>query len=66
MTGDDETGYLTGPGSDPYRTTVVNNGKGTMPDMQWNSGDHTNSIIPLRVTYSLIIWWDEEPVNWDR
>lgn len=52
VTGDHETGYLTGPGSGqtasgPVWTPLVNNGKGAMPGMQFNSGDHTNSLIPI-------------------
>lgn len=47
VTGDHETGYLTGPKSFPDWTSVIGNGKGQMPTMQWNSGDHTNSIIPF-------------------
>jgi alkaline phosphatase len=47
VTGDHETGYLTGPGSDPLWTPIVNNGAGNLPGMQWNSGHHTNSLIPL-------------------
>lgn len=52
VTGDHETGYLTGPGSGtidgkPVWTPLVNNGKGNLPGMQWNSGNHTNSLIPV-------------------
>jgi alkaline phosphatase len=47
VTGDHETGYLTGPGSDPEWKPLVGNGQGRMPGMQWHSGGHTNSLIPL-------------------
>jgi alkaline phosphatase len=47
VTGDHETGYLTGPDSNPDWTSIVNNGAGNMPGMQWNSGNHTNSLVPL-------------------
>ncbi len=51
VTGDHETGYLTGPASgtesDPMWMSIVNNGAGVLPGMEWNSGNHTNSIIPL-------------------
>lgn len=47
VTGDHETGYLTGPGSDPEWTPVKNKGKGRVPGVQWNSGNHTNSLTPL-------------------
>jgi len=52
VTGDHETGYLTGPGSGefvggPIWTPIVNNGIGAVPFVQWNSGDHTNQLIPF-------------------
>jgi alkaline phosphatase len=47
VTGDHETGYLTGPDSDPTWTPIVNNGAGNLPGMEWHSGSHTNSLIPL-------------------
>jgi alkaline phosphatase len=48
VTGDHETGYLTGPGSDPTDPTwepIVNNGVGNLPGMEWHSGSHTNSLM---------------------
>ncbi|MEL7662129.1 alkaline phosphatase [Acetobacterium wieringae] len=45
VTGDHETGYLTGTAG--VYDEVINNGKGNMPTMVWNSGDHTNQLIPL-------------------
>jgi alkaline phosphatase len=50
VTGDHETGYLTGPMPDPANPTwtpVVNNGAGVVPGMQWNAGEHTNQLIPF-------------------
>jgi alkaline phosphatase len=47
VTGDHETGYLTGPGSDPSWTPIVNNGAGNLPGMEWHLPHHTNRIIPL-------------------
>mgnify|MGYP003572564880 FL=1 len=47
VTGDHETGYLNGPGSDPTWEPIVNNGAGSIPGMEWHSPDHTNSLIPL-------------------
>ncbi len=47
VTGDHETGYLTGPASDPDWTPIVNNGAGNLPGMEWHSPDHTNRLIPL-------------------
>lgn len=45
VTGDHETGYLTGTAG--VYNAVQNNGKGQMPAMAWNSGDHTNQLIPF-------------------
>ncbi|MGD9151178.1 MAG: alkaline phosphatase [Desulfobacterales bacterium] len=47
VTGDHETGYLTGPDSDPTWKPIVNHGAGNLPGMQWNSGSHTNQLIPF-------------------
>jgi len=47
VTGDHETGYLWGPGSDPTWEPIVNNGAGNLPGMQWNSTEHTNSLMVL-------------------
>jgi len=49
VTADHETGYLTGPGSDPNWEPLVNNGAGTMPVMEWHSNVHTNSLVPIFV-----------------
>jgi alkaline phosphatase len=52
VTGDHETGYLTGPGSgqfgeEPIWNSIVNASLGGLPGMEWHSGDHTNSLIPF-------------------
>lgn len=47
VTGDHETGYLTGPGSGLEWMPIVNNGAGVLPGMEWHSGQHTNSLIPF-------------------
>jgi alkaline phosphatase len=47
VTGDHETGYLTGPASDPGWTSIVNNGAGNLPGMEWHWPNHTNRLIPL-------------------
>ncbi len=47
VTSDHETGYLTGPGSNPTWEPIVNNGAGNLPGMEWHSGDHTNSLVVL-------------------
>jgi len=47
VTADHETGYLTGPDSDPAWTPIVNMGAGTLPGMEWHSGDHTNNLVPF-------------------
>lgn len=48
VTADHECGYLTGPGEpNPIYGPVVNNGKGNLPGMQWNYGNHTNVLVPF-------------------
>jgi len=58
VTGDHETGYLTGPGSNPENQEagisiqeiwrpLINNGAGKQPGMEWHSHSHTNSLIPF-------------------
>jgi alkaline phosphatase len=47
VTGDHETGHLWGPGSNPTWEPIVNNGAGNLPGMQWNSPNHTNSLMVL-------------------
>ncbi len=58
VTGDHETGYLTGPGSNPETQKsgisvqdiwkpLVNNGAGKQPGMEWHIHGHTNSLIPF-------------------
>ncbi|MGD9314431.1 MAG: alkaline phosphatase, partial [Desulfobacterales bacterium] len=52
VTGDHETGYLTGPDSGPSESgpvwnPLVNNGAGNLPGMEWHSGSHTNQLIPF-------------------
>ena len=47
VTGDHETGYLSGPGSDPTWESIVNNGTGNLPGMEWYSTNHTNSLMVL-------------------
>lgn len=55
VTGDHETGYLTGPGSGPgvepgsgpVWNRIINNGRGKLPGMQWHLSSHSNSLIPL-------------------
>ena len=60
VTGDHETGYLTvaDSGLDQASTgrsipdvslPLESNGPGELPKMQWNSGNHTNSLIPIYV-----------------
>ena len=74
ITADHETGYLTGPGSND--TSIVkeglelwkplaNNGKGNMPEMQWNSGSHTNSLVPFFAKGALAEEFRKYAVNKD-
>jgi alkaline phosphatase len=52
VTSDHETGYLCGPPTvpcvgHPMREAVENKGPGKMPGMEFKSGSHTNSLVPL-------------------
>lgn len=55
VTADHETAYLTGPNSDSEEAEtisekwkpIVNNGKDKMPDVEWHSQGHTNSLVPF-------------------
>ena len=54
ITADHETGYLLGPGSGPGEdgaaptyAPLENRGQGQVPGFQWNSGGHTNSLVPV-------------------
>lgn len=56
VTSDHEAGYITGPGSglelpddDLSKTwkSLVNKGKGKVPEMEWHHDEHTNSLVPL-------------------
>ena len=50
VTGDHECGYLTGPNANnanPLTNPIINNGKNNVPGVKWNSGSHTNSLIPV-------------------
>jgi alkaline phosphatase len=47
VTGDHETGYLTGPDSNPEWNPLVNLGADTLPLMEWHSSSHTNQLIPF-------------------
>jgi len=54
VTADHETGYLTGPGSGtvaglPLWTPLTFQGQYVQPGMQWNTTDHTNSLVPIFV-----------------
>jgi alkaline phosphatase len=46
VTGDHETGFLWGPKSGEFNA-LVNNGPGVLPGASYNSGNHTNSLVPL-------------------
>jgi alkaline phosphatase len=47
VTGDHETGYLWGPGSNPSWQPLVNNGIGILPGMQFYFTNHTNSLVAM-------------------
>ncbi len=50
VTSDHECGYLLGPDGDdnnPNTNPIINKGKGQVPDMKYNSGNHTNMLVPV-------------------
>lgn len=49
VTADQESGYLTGPGSGPPVTwnPIVNHGAGVMPGLEWHSSGRTNALVPF-------------------
>ncbi len=53
VTADHETGYLWGPGTGADAAgngtwaPLANNGEDAVPGTQWNSGNHTNSLVPF-------------------
>jgi alkaline phosphatase len=50
VTSDHECGYLLGPNANDNKPTtnpIINNGKGNVPGMAYNSGNHTNMLVPL-------------------
>lgn len=46
VTADHETGYLEGPGADPAWSTLDGE-TGAVPSGSWNSGGHTNMLVPV-------------------
>ncbi|MCX7835991.1 MAG: alkaline phosphatase [bacterium] len=47
VTGDHETGYLWGEGSNPDWKPIQSNGKGKLPNMKFYSTRHSNSLVPF-------------------
>lgn len=47
VTSDHETGYLTGPGSDADQLVPITGEQGQLPEFQWNTGSHSNQLVPL-------------------
>ena len=52
ITADHETGHLTGPGSGQTDhefvwNDIISNGPGKLPDIEWHSKNHTNSLVPF-------------------
>jgi alkaline phosphatase len=46
VTADHETGYLVGPGAFPA-IALGSRGPGRLPDLKWQSDDHTNQLVPI-------------------
>ena len=66
----DGCGYLCGPGSAASRSMqpIVNNGIGVQSGMEWNSGFHTNSLIPfyskgIRCKLFEVLAFNEDPIR---
>jgi alkaline phosphatase len=59
VTADHESGYLLGPGSGPEWKALVNNGVNKLPGMEWHSGTHTNSLVPLFAKGSAVSLFDK-------
>lgn len=52
VTGDHETGYITGPIKDDNNLStnpIINNGKGKLPKVRWNATNHSNSLVPVYI-----------------
>lgn len=48
VTSDHECGYLTGPmHPEVVNDDVASRGTGELPEVQWNSGGHTNMLVPF-------------------
>ncbi|MEZ4601040.1 MAG: alkaline phosphatase [Syntrophotaleaceae bacterium] len=47
VTADHETGFLNGPGSSDRPNPLVGNGLLRVPNLQWQSAEHTNSLVPF-------------------
>lgn len=48
VTSDHECGFLTGPDHpEVVKQDVVNSGRGELPEVKWNSGSHTNMLVPF-------------------
>lgn len=47
VTSDHETGYLTGPGSNPTWQPIAPAGVEQLPAVSWHTSGHTNQLVPL-------------------
>jgi alkaline phosphatase len=47
VTADHESGGLAGPDSKRGLEPVVNQGKGQLPKLEWETSGHTNSLVPV-------------------
>jgi alkaline phosphatase len=65
VTGDHETGYLWGPDSNPTWEPLINNGLGVLPGMQFNSPNHTNSLVPIYAMGDDVYLFNNLLVGWD-
>jgi|LSQX01.1.fsa_nt_gb alkaline phosphatase len=47
VTADHETGHLRAPGKEAAYRGPIGKGAGVLPEMEYNSGSHTNNLVPL-------------------
>lgn len=57
VTGDHETGMLTGPDEDGLFAPLKLTAKGSLPGLAWHSKSHSNSLLPFSVKGAGLDWY---------
>ena len=66
VTADHETGYLAGPGAgEETGWTPLTGQAGSLPDLSWHSGGHTNAVVPLYAKGAGSELLQARATNWD-